>query len=40
MYTAGTGCLREKRGRREKASGSIGFRGVGNSGPDAGFDQV
>jgi len=31
--------LRERRGRREKASGSIGFRGAGNSGPEAGFDQ-
>ena len=40
MYTAGTGWLRERRGRREKASGSIGFRGAGNSGPEADFDQV
>ena len=40
MYTAGTCWLRERRWRREKASGSIGFRGAGNSGPEAGFDQV
>ena len=37
MYTAGTGWLRERRGRKNKASGSIGFRGAGNSGPKAGF---
>jgi len=40
MYTAGTGWLRERRGRREKASGSIRFREAGNSSPEAGFDQV
>jgi len=40
MYTAGTGWLRERRGHKKKASGSIGFRGAGNSGPEAGFDRV
>jgi len=35
-----TGWSRERRGRREKVSGSIGFRGAGNSGPETGFDQA
>ena len=40
MYTAGTGCLRERRGRKKKASGSIEFRWAVYSGPEAGFDRV
>ena len=39
MSTAGTGWLRERRGRKNKASGSIGFRGAGNFGPTAGLDR-
>jgi len=31
---------RELRGVIESASGCIGFRGAGNSGPEAGFDRV
>ena len=29
-----------RRGLREKVSGGIGFRGAGNSGPEAGFVKV
>jgi len=31
---------RKMRGGMERASGCIGFRGAGNSGPEAGFDPV
>ena len=40
MYTAGTGWLRERRVRREKASRSIGLKGARNPDPEAGFDKV
>ena len=30
----------KRRGGIERASGCIGFRGAGNSGPEAGFDHV
>ena len=40
MYTAGTGWSRERRRRRVKACGNFGFRGAGNSGPEADFYQV
>ena len=40
MYAAAKGWLRERRGRKEETSGSIDFRGAGNSVPEAGFDQV
>ena len=39
-YTAGTGWLLAMRGDMEKVFESIGFKGVGNSGPSANFDRT
>ena len=43
LYTVGSRnrlVAREMRGGIERAYGCIGFRGAGNSGPEAGFDHV